>query len=53
MCVPVELQDGVNGFCVPSGDKEGYVAAVRSLVKDTQLRAKVVTYCLRYPPPLF
>ena len=34
-------QDGVNGFCVGVGDKEGYVTGLRKLVRDRHERNKV------------
>ncbi|CAN0316640.1 unnamed protein product, partial [Ectocarpus sp. 4 AP-2014] len=35
------VQDGSNGFCVPSGDQDGYVEGLRKLVQDKDLRNKM------------
>lgn len=35
------LQDGVNGFCVPSGNAIGYTEATRKLVQNSSLRSEV------------
>ena len=35
-------QHEVNGFCVPCGDKDGYVTGLRNLVKDKNKRNKVL-----------
>ncbi|CAM9404981.1 unnamed protein product, partial [Ectocarpus sp. 8 AP-2014] len=35
------VQDGSNGFCVPSGDEDGYVEGLRKLVQDKNLRNKM------------
>lgn len=42
-------QDGVNGFCVGVGDKEGYVTGLRKLVQDRDERSKVHTVKLQQP----
>lgn len=46
-------QHGVNGFCVPSGDKDGYVVGLRKLVQDVQLRSKVLLSAVRYLAVMF
>eukprot|EP00904_Undaria_pinnatifida_P003715 jgi/Undpi1/13344/HiC_scaffold_8.g03003.m1 len=35
------VKDGVNGFCVGIGDKEGYVTGLRKLVQDKDQRNKM------------
>ncbi|CAN0329189.1 unnamed protein product, partial [Ectocarpus fasciculatus] len=35
------VKDGSNGFCVPSGDQDGYVEGLRKLVQDEDLRDKM------------
>jgi len=40
MGVPELVQDGVNGFCVPPGDRMALAEAVRKLVASVELRRK-------------
>lgn len=48
---PPFAQDGSNGFCVPSGDEDGYEEGLRKLVQDKDLRNKVLPkHCLLLLP---